>query len=57
MTLKQLERLFPNPSQRVGELSWKLTPYSVSLYWQGQDETVLDWLLKQAFKVDNRGLI
>lgn len=57
MTLTQLERLFPNPSLRVGELSWKLTPYSVSLYWQGQDETVLDWLLKKAFQIDNRGLI
>lgn len=57
MTLKQLERLFPKPSQRVGKLSWKLTPYSVSLNWKGKDEKVLDWLLKQAFQVDNRGLI
>ena len=57
MTLKQLERLFPKPSQRVGKLSWKLTPYSVSLDWKGQDEIVLDWLLKQAFQIDNRGLI
>ena len=57
MTLKQLEKLFPNPSQRVGEISWKLTPHSVSLDWKGQDEIVLDWLFKQAFKVDKKGLI
>ena len=57
MTLKQLERRFPNPSHRLGELSWKLTPSSVSLHWKGQDETVLDWLLKQAFQLDERGLI
>ncbi len=57
MTLKQLEKLFPNPSQRVGEISWKLTPNSVSLDWNGQDKIVLDWLLKQAFKIDHRGLI
>ncbi len=57
MTLKQLEKLFPKPSQRVGKLSWKLTPYSISLNWKGKDEIVLDWLLKQAFQVDNRGLI
>ena len=57
MTLKQLEGLFPNPFQRVGEISWKLTPHSISLDWKGQDEIVLDWLLKQAFQIDNRGLI
>ncbi len=57
MTLKQLEKRFPNSSQRVGEISWKLTPNSVSLDWKGQDKIVLDWLLKQAFQVNNRGLI
>lgn len=57
MTLKQLEKRFPHPSHRPGELSWKLTPYSVGLDWKGQDKTVLDWLLKQAFQVDERGLI
>ncbi|MEC4986957.1 MAG: type I-MYXAN CRISPR-associated Cas8a1/Cmx1, partial [Oscillatoria sp. PMC 1076.18] len=57
MTLKQLEQQFPNHSQRLGELSWKLTPHSVSLDWTGQDEEVLDWLLKQAFQIDKRGLI
>ncbi len=31
MTLRQLKQQFPTPSQRLGELSWKLTPHSVSL--------------------------
>ncbi|NES71499.1 MAG: type I-MYXAN CRISPR-associated Cas8a1/Cmx1 [Okeania sp. SIO2D1] len=57
LTTTQLERLFPKASQRVGKLSWKLTPYSVSLDWKGKDEIVLDWLLKKAFQIDNRGLI
>ncbi|MDY7022927.1 MAG: type I-MYXAN CRISPR-associated Cas8a1/Cmx1 [Cyanobacteriota bacterium] len=57
MTLKQLEKLFPHPSQRLGKLSWELTPNSISLSWKGQDEAVLDWLLKQAFQIDERGLI
>ena len=57
MTLKQLEKRFPKPCERLGKLSWELTTYSVSLDWKGQDKTVLDWLLKQAFQVDKRGLI
>lgn len=57
MTLKQLKQQFPTSSQRNGQLSWKLTPYSISLDWTGQDEIVLDWLLKQAFQLDERGLI
>ncbi|WP_049557959.1 type I-MYXAN CRISPR-associated Cas8a1/Cmx1 [Limnoraphis robusta] len=57
MTLKQLEKRFPHPSQRLGKLSWELTPNSISLDWEGQDKAVLDWLLKQAFQIDERGLI
>jgi CRISPR-associated protein Cas8a1/Csx13 len=57
MTLKQLEKRFPHPSQRLGKLSWELTPNSISLDWEGQDEAVLDWILKEAFQIDERGLI
>ena len=57
MTLKQLERLFPSPNNRPGNLSWSLTSRSINLYWQAGDFRVLDWLLKQSFQVNERGLI
>ena len=57
MTLKQLEKRFPKPCERLGKLSWELTTYSVSLDWKGQDKTVLDWLLKQLSKNTNLLLI
>ncbi|MGK7930878.1 MAG: type I-MYXAN CRISPR-associated Cas8a1/Cmx1 [Microcystaceae cyanobacterium] len=57
MTLTQLEKQYPDISQRPGDLSWKLTPRSVSIDWQGEDSIVLDWLFKQSFKVDKRGLV
>ncbi|MBG1257680.1 type I-MYXAN CRISPR-associated Cas8a1/Cmx1 [Nostoc commune] len=57
MTLKQLEKLYPIPAERPGNLSWLLTPRSISLEWQGQDFVVLDWLLKQSFQINEEGLI
>ncbi|MBN3890948.1 MAG: type I-MYXAN CRISPR-associated Cas8a1/Cmx1 [Nostoc sp. JL31] len=57
MTLKQLEKLYPIPAKRPGNLSWLLTPRSISLEWQGQDFVVLDWLLKQSFQINEEGLI
>ncbi|MEH2395561.1 MAG: type I-MYXAN CRISPR-associated Cas8a1/Cmx1 [Nostoc sp.] len=57
MTLKQLEKLYPIPAERPGNLTWLLTPRSISLEWQGQDFLVLDWLLKQSFQINEEGLI
>lgn len=57
MTLRQLENYYPNPSQRSGNLTWSLSRQSVSIFWQGCDQTVIDWLLRQAFQVDEQGLI
>ncbi|MEH2226450.1 type I-MYXAN CRISPR-associated Cas8a1/Cmx1 [Nostoc sp.] len=57
MTLKQLEKLYPIPAERPGNLTWLLTPRSISLEWQGQDFIVLDWLLKQSFQINEEGLI
>lgn len=57
MTLKQLEKIYPTPAQRTGNLTWLLTPRSISLYWEGQDFIVLDWLLKQSFQISDEGLI
>lgn len=37
MTLKQLEKLYPIPTKRPGNLTWLLAPRSISLEWQGQD--------------------
>ncbi|MEC4818736.1 MAG: type I-MYXAN CRISPR-associated Cas8a1/Cmx1 [Scytonema sp. PMC 1069.18] len=57
MTLKQLEKIYPTPAQRTGNLTWLLTPGSISLYWEGPDFIVLDWLLKQSFLISDEGLI
>ncbi len=57
MTLKQLERHFPTPVTRPGNLTWLLTNCSISLDWQGEDFTVLDWLLRQSFQINEKGLI
>ncbi|PHM10216.1 type I-MYXAN CRISPR-associated Cas8a1/Cmx1 [Nostoc sp. 'Peltigera malacea cyanobiont' DB3992] len=57
MTLKQLEKLYPIPAERPGNLTWLLTPRTLSLEWQGQDFVVLDWLLKQSFQINEEGLI
>ena len=56
MTLKQLEREFPEPKNRLGEISWILTNHSISIHWQGEDLDVLEWLLKQSFRLDDRGI-
>lgn len=42
---------------RPGNLTWFLSPRSISLEWQGQDFIVLDWLLKQSFQINEEGLI
>ncbi len=57
MTLKQLAKKFPTPAERPGDLTWDLTPTSISLNWQGQDLPVLDWLLKKSFQINQQGLI
>ena len=57
MSLKVLEKKYPNPTQRPGNLTWNLTATSISLDWQGEDFPVLDWLLKQSFQLDKAGLI
>jgi len=57
MTLQQLELHFPTPATRPGNLSWLLTNCSISLDWQGEDFTVLDWLLRQSFQINEKGVI
>ncbi len=57
MTLKELERYYPSPAQRPGQLDWSLSSHAISLCWEGYDAEVLDWLLKQAFQTDDHGLI
>lgn len=57
MTLKQLEQQYPTSAERPGNLTWSLTPRSISLNWEGQDLEILDWLLKQSFKISDEGLI
>jgi len=57
MTLQQLELHFPTPASRPGNLSWLLTNCSISLDWQGEDFTVLDWLLRQSFQINEKGLM
>jgi CRISPR-associated protein Cas8a1/Csx13 len=57
MNLHQLERHFPTPASRPGNLTWSLTKSTISLYWQGEDFTVLDWLLRQSFQINEKGLI
>jgi CRISPR-associated protein Cas8a1/Csx13 len=57
MTLEQLQREYPDPSSREGNLTWSLTARRVSLDWEGQDLEVLDWLLKQSFRISDEGLI
>jgi CRISPR-associated protein Cas8a1/Csx13 len=57
MTLQQLELQFPSPATRPGNLSWLLTNCSISLDWQGEDFAVLDWLLRQSFQINEKGLI
>ncbi len=57
MTLKQLEMNYPHASQRPGHLDWSLAPYSIELSWQLGEYAALDWLFKQAFGIDQDGLI
>ncbi len=57
MSLKQLEKKYPKPNQRLGNLTWDLTATTITLNWQGQDFAVIDWLLKQCFQINEHGLI
>ena len=57
MSLKQLEKKYPKSSQRPGNLAWDLTATTITLDWHGQDFLVIDWLLKQSFLIDRKGLI
>jgi CRISPR-associated protein Cas8a1/Csx13 len=51
-----LDRLARQP-EKVPQLSWKLTPRSVVIDWQGSDREALNALLKAAFGIDTDGLI
>jgi hypothetical protein len=50
MSLKQLEKKYPHPSQRPGNLTWTLTCTTITLDWrreasplgQGQDFPVME---------------
>jgi CRISPR-associated protein Cas8a1/Csx13 len=53
MTLKQLEAEKVNLPQG---LTWQLTHRNVQLSWQGNDQIVLEWLLKESFQLQD-GLI
>lgn len=53
MTLKYFE----NHQEFAPDLSWKLTPRSVSLHWKGKDLDALESLLRASFRVDSDGLI
>lgn len=57
MSLKQLEKKYPQPSQRPGNLTWYLTSTTITLDWRGEDLPVIDWLLRQSFLINQRGLI
>jgi CRISPR-associated protein Cas8a1/Csx13 len=53
MTLKQLETEKVSPPEH---LNWQLTKRTIILSWEGSDKTVLEWLLKESFQI-NDGLI
>jgi CRISPR-associated protein Cas8a1/Csx13 len=57
MTLRQLEKQYPTPAERVGNLNWVLADCSISLSWQEEDFAVLDWLFKESFQISDEGLI
>lgn len=57
MSLKRLDQKFPDFQTRPGNLSWSLTSNTIELFWEGDDLTVLNWLLKQSFRLSNEGLI
>lgn len=57
MSLKQIEKQYPLPAQRPGKLNWCVDSRNIDLYWQGQDSLALDWLFKESFKINQRGLI
>ena len=50
MSLKVLEKKYPNPTKRPGNVTWNLTATSISLDWQGEDFPVLNWLIQQCFQ-------
>jgi CRISPR-associated protein Cas8a1/Csx13 len=57
MTLAQLDRLYPQAHQRPAGLSWLLDEVKIELFWTGDDEIALGWLLGESFKIDGDGLI
>jgi CRISPR-associated protein Cas8a1/Csx13 len=50
MTLKQLDK---EEVKRPEGLEWKLTPRQVRLSWKGNDQKVLEWLLKESFQIQD----
>jgi CRISPR-associated protein Cas8a1/Csx13 len=57
MTLAQLDKLYPQSHQRPAELSWLSDEVKIELFWTGDDEIALGWLIGESFKVDGDGLI
>ena len=53
MTLKQLER---EKIELPQSLNWQLNHRQVTLNWEGSDKTILEWLLKESFQI-NDGII
>lgn len=57
MTLKQLEREIAQGKITVPcQFNWQLNHRQVMLNWQGNDQEVLQWLLKESFQL-NDGII
>ena len=57
MTLKQLDKLYPDPNLRIGGMHWLLDEVGIELFWTGDDVIALNWLLSESFKIDDDGLI
>lgn len=57
MTLSRLQESYPTENLRPGRLNWSLASSEICITWNGEDFEVLDWLLNQAFQVDDKGLI
>jgi CRISPR-associated protein Cas8a1/Csx13 len=57
MTLRQLEREDNQVENRPGGLNWQLNRRWLMLNWEGNDQEVLDWLLRESFQISDEGLI
>jgi CRISPR-associated protein Cas8a1/Csx13 len=57
MTLAHLDKLYPQRHQRPAGLVWSLDEVKIELFWTGDDEIALEWLIGESFKIDEDGLI